>query len=197
MCLLRELQSPSVIQEISGDARDAIKGVHPLRQVVIVLSVPVPFQTLINVFIRSPFCQILAYPQSTARGMKLSLFVIKPAEPTGSAIVGTVFPERAVHLIHKLQRHLLESLFAGFPVKSQKIANCESVSPQVSAGRARGGEKSGIPRKLHHNSSGRSDRLLLSHYASPTMGRRRASGSIDLRRDVTPDLVIKQLEKLH
>ena len=54
---------PPVIERIPGESAHLMKGVHPFGQVVIVLPVPVPFQTFIKWIGWQAFVQGLADPQ--------------------------------------------------------------------------------------------------------------------------------------
>lgn len=51
----RQIDSPPVEGYIPGDFTHLVKGVHPFRQVVVILTVLVPFQLLVKRLTRLPF----------------------------------------------------------------------------------------------------------------------------------------------
>ncbi|VVB70228.1 Uncharacterised protein [uncultured archaeon] len=71
-----ELNCPSDIDGISGDLACTVERVHPLRQVMVVLSILVPFQALIRRLIGFAFVQLLSNPKAPHSRMLLSLLLI-------------------------------------------------------------------------------------------------------------------------
>jgi hypothetical protein len=124
-----QLYRPSVVSEISSDGRDTVEGMHPLRQIMIVLAVPIPFQSFAKRIAGPPFLQLLAYPQPSFGGMKPAVFLIEAADPTGSVVVVAMPSEHAVHLIDELQGQVFEFLAFRLLIKAKKVTDRESVSP--------------------------------------------------------------------
>ena len=98
---------------------------------MVVLPVPIPFQTFVEGLAGPPFLQLLAYPQPAYRGMQTALLLIKAADPPGSGIVVPVPSERPVHLIDELQSQILEFVVPRLLVKAQKVTDREGVGPEV------------------------------------------------------------------
>src|SRR5512139_1912680 len=101
MGCLRKLHSPPVECRVADDPARAIKGMHPLRQIVKILAVPVPLRTLVKGLIRSPFVLLFADPQSPERGMFPALLLIKAADPTLACVIPAMLPQRRMHLVNE------------------------------------------------------------------------------------------------
>ncbi len=80
----RELYSPGVVRSIPGNPAYTIESVYPFRQVMVILSVTVPFQTFIKVIGKATLVHLLIYPQAALRRVHLSLLLIEAADPAGS-----------------------------------------------------------------------------------------------------------------
>ena len=96
---LRQLYRPSDIGRISGDPAHTVERVHPLREVVVVLAVLVPFQTLIGRLVGLTFVQLFSDPQAPSGRVQLTLLLIQAADPAASWIIVAVPTEGMMHLI--------------------------------------------------------------------------------------------------
>ena len=94
-----QFQRPDGIDMVAGDPADAVEGVHPLGQVMEVLTVPVPFRPLVGGLTRLPFVQLLADPQPTGGRVPLPLLFAQAAEPAGPRVIGAVPAEDVMHLV--------------------------------------------------------------------------------------------------
>src|SRR5512135_3850562 len=76
---LCEFQRPPVAGRITGNTTHTIEGVHPLSQVMEILAVSVPLQTLVKKFGRSPLSHPFADPESAFCGMSLAFLLAEAA----------------------------------------------------------------------------------------------------------------------
>ena len=90
---LGELARPQVEARLRRRARDLVERVHPLRQVVEVLAVPVPLEPLVERLVGAALGQPLADAQTAARRVQLALALAQTAEPAAARVVGSVPPE--------------------------------------------------------------------------------------------------------
>jgi hypothetical protein len=102
---------------------------HPLRQVVIVLPIAIPFQLFIVGFIGPALVHSLADSQPAARGVCFSLFLTETADPAYPWVVFAVPSEDVVNLIDETQGELFITLVARLLVKGEEIADGERVCP--------------------------------------------------------------------
>jgi hypothetical protein len=97
-----------------------------------VLAVPVPFEAFVEGLGGFALLTLFAYPQSACGWMESGFLSIKAADPAGSLVILPVSSERRMYLPDELQRQILEPPVTRFPVKTQKVADCEGIGPQVS-----------------------------------------------------------------
>ncbi len=79
---LRQLRPLFDVPNVAGDAARLGQSVHPLRQIMVVLPVPLPFQPGIVRLVGGPLFERLADAKTASRRMLLSLLVAKPAYPS-------------------------------------------------------------------------------------------------------------------
>jgi hypothetical protein len=96
---------------------------------MIVLPIPVPFQTFVKRNGGSTFLQLFAYPQSPSGRVLPSLFLIEAADPAGPRVVCSVAAEDVVDLVHELQCQIFEFVVPGLLIKAEKIADRKCVRP--------------------------------------------------------------------
>jgi hypothetical protein len=102
---------------------------HPLRQIMVVLPISIPFRSFVKRIGGAPLLQLLANPQSPFGGMKPAVLLLEAADPTGSVVVVPMPSKHAMHLIDELQCQILEFLAPGLLIEAKKVTNCESISP--------------------------------------------------------------------
>ncbi len=125
----RELYRPRIVGGISGDAAYTVEGVHPFREVMIVLSIPIPFQSFVQGIGRPPFVHLFPDPQAPLRGVHCALLLIQAADPAGSGVVFTVPAEYGMNLIDEVHCEMRIFLLACVTRKSQEVAHGKRVSP--------------------------------------------------------------------
>jgi hypothetical protein len=96
---------------------------------MIVLAIPIPFQTFIKRIADPPFLQLLAYPQPSFGGMQSAVLLIEATDPTGSVVIAAVPSKHAMHLIDELQYQILEFLAPGLLIEAKKVTDRESIGP--------------------------------------------------------------------
>ena len=98
-----ELHRPSGVSRVTGGLGHAVERVHPLGQVMVVLPVLVPLQTLIGRLVGPAFVQLLSDAQTPHGRMALPLLLIKAADPAVSGVVITVPAQGVMHLAYESQ----------------------------------------------------------------------------------------------
>ena len=104
-----ELACPSVEQRLAGRARHLIERVHPLREVVEVLAVALPLESLVEGLAWCALGQGLPDPEAAASRLGFSLLVCETADPSSAAVVGAMPTENVVHAMDQLERQLREA----------------------------------------------------------------------------------------
>jgi hypothetical protein len=102
---------------------------HPFREIMIVLPIPVPFQIFVKRDGGPTLLQLFAYPQSPSGRVLPSLFLIEAADPAGPRVVSAVAAEDVVDLIDELQCQILEFLVPSLLIKAEKVADRKRVRP--------------------------------------------------------------------
>ncbi len=110
---MREFHGPGIVGRILRDPADAIEGVHPLGQVMVVLPVPIPLQALVKGFAELAFIQLLTDPQAPHGRVQPAFLLIEAADPSTSRVIIAVPTENAMHLIHQLQCEISVPFFPG------------------------------------------------------------------------------------
>ena len=147
----RQLHGPPGIDRIPGDPADAVKGMHPLGQVVVVLPVLIPFQALVGRFVRPPFVQPLADPQAAPRRVQLALGFVQSADPAAAGIIGTVAAKDVMHLVDELQGEITPHPVIGLSEQFQQVAERKGIRPEIPPWRFPRGRKPGDGRIIQHD----------------------------------------------
>jgi hypothetical protein len=79
---------------------------HPLRQVVVVLPVLVPFQALIWRLVGLALVQSLPDPKAPGCRMPLSFQIVEAADPALSRVIIAVPTKGVVHLVNEAQAEI-------------------------------------------------------------------------------------------
>src|SRR5688572_8642996 len=104
---------------------------HPLGQVVKVLTVTLPLQPVVERFIQPALRKRLADSQAAARQVGLSFLLTESTDPALAWIVTSMSPERVMNLIDQAQR---EIEIGGLPRvlrETEQIAYGERIGPQI------------------------------------------------------------------
>jgi hypothetical protein len=114
-----------------ADEGHLTKGMHPLGEIVEILTVPVPLQLCVDDFIGTAFSESLADPETAQRGVGASYLVIESADPAFTNILTAIAPQHPMSLIDQLC--CAESiLLVVSPLEQLKeVADREGVSPKV------------------------------------------------------------------
>jgi hypothetical protein len=156
----------SIAHLISGDPAHAVKGVHPLGQVMVVLSVPVPFQPLVGGIERPAFVQLLSDPKASDGRVHLALFLIEAADPAASRVVVSVTTEDAMDLINEPEAEISIDRIAVLAEELEVVADRKGVGPEVAARMGIGRLKSRNTGKVGHDLLNGQDGGFSVHEAS-------------------------------
>lgn len=94
-----------------------------------VLAVSIPFQTIIERFLRRTFTERLSDSQSSRSRMLLPFLLTQTADPAAPGIVRPMPAEDVMHLINELQCELAIIRISGSTTELQEIANCKRIRP--------------------------------------------------------------------
>jgi len=122
---------------------------HPFGQIVVVLSVPVPFQSLIAGLLRSALVELLADSEPPGSRVLSARLLIKTADPPGPRIVRPVPPQYMMDLIDQSQ--LPPAFRLGLPVKCHQVTDRKSIRPKIPSRRSLTACKSGGIGKFYLN----------------------------------------------
>jgi len=127
---------------------------HPLGEVVVVLPVPVPLQTLVKRFFGAALGEGLPDPQSPAGRVQGAFAAAQAADPAGPMVIASVTAEDAMHLIDEVRRESPEALLSRPAKQFQEVADGKRIGPEITARRILCG---GNPRRIgeaEHESPG-------------------------------------------
>jgi hypothetical protein len=102
---------------------------HPFRQIMKILTVAIPFQSVIDWFINLAFLERLADPQTASGRMTFSGFIVQAADPALTNIIAAITPEHLMHLIDQIGCTTAIEFIACPFEQLKKIANRKGVSP--------------------------------------------------------------------
>src|SRR5207244_13350210 len=119
-----------------------------LCQIMEVLAVPIPFESLICRFTGRTFLERLADPQPARRRTAAPSLVIKSTDPAAAHIIIAISPEHLMHLIDQFYCVAPMCLIAGSREQLEKIANGKCIGPEVSLRTQRSGRQAGSRREF-------------------------------------------------
>ena len=102
MCYLGKFQGPLVVNTLARNVTGTVECVHPFCQIMKVLTILIPFQSIVSNFAGLAFIQLFANPQASLGRMQTCLFIIKATEPATLPTVGAVFPQGMMNLVDQL-----------------------------------------------------------------------------------------------
>jgi hypothetical protein len=108
-----------------------IDCMHPLRQVMVVLPVTVPFPLLVIWLGNLSLGEGFSNPQPSSCWMQLTFLPGKAADPPGPGVIATVPAKGMMHLIYKPQGQFPVAGVVSLPEKFEIVANSERIRPQV------------------------------------------------------------------
>jgi hypothetical protein len=108
------------------------EAVHPFGQIMKILTIAIPFQSLVDWFTNLAFLERLADPQTASGRMTLSGFFIQAADPALTNIVTAITPEHLIHLVDQVSCATAIEFIASPFEQLKKIANRKGVGPKVS-----------------------------------------------------------------
>jgi hypothetical protein len=131
---------------------------------MVLLSIPIPLQSFVIVFIGPPLVQLLPDPQPPFGWVESTLPVIKAADPARSRVVFTVAAKYGVDLIHEAQGEMGIGFIVCLLRKPEEIAEGKCVGPQIPLwAKLPAWGKSGQGRKLIHECPGLRPRRIFLH----------------------------------
>jgi hypothetical protein len=129
---LSQLNRPLGIVRVANDEGSLTESMDPLGEIVEILTIAVPFQTLIEWLANITFFERFSDPETTCGRMVLPGFIIETADPSTSRIVAAISPEHLMYPINQISRAVVIFFIAGPVEQFKEVAYCECVSPQVS-----------------------------------------------------------------
>ena len=124
---LGKLAGLEVEAGIAGEARDLIEGVHPARQIMEVLPVTVPFQTVVEGLAGSAFGKLLADAQAACGRMRRRGAV----EPAAAGIILAMPAQRLMDELDEAEGQARVTVVPGPARDRKQVADRERVRPQV------------------------------------------------------------------
>jgi hypothetical protein len=125
----RELLRVPLVRTVVGRDRNAGERVHPARQVVEVLAVPLPLEPFVDGLPGSALRERLADAESSRGRVPLALGLREAADPSAAAIVRSKTPERVVHPADQLERELQGIAVSRTPIEREVVADRVRIGP--------------------------------------------------------------------
>jgi len=160
---LCQFYRPPDIGRISGGLAHAIESMHPFGQVMVILPILIPFQTLIRRLIWLALIQLLSNAKTTYCWMLFTLLRIEATDPALSWVVTSVFAEEVMYLINELQGKIQMGFVIGLAVEFKIVADCERIRPEIASGMSPGWRQSGQAGKLRHDFSSKLGCRSIAH----------------------------------
>jgi hypothetical protein len=137
MSRLRELERPAQDDGVGRHDGGTCQRMHPLREVVEILAIPIPFLSVVRMLPGGAFVQSFADTQSAGRWMQAPLHFIEPADPARKRVVVCVPAKGLVNLLDQLQRKIEKRRVPGYFEQRKEIPDCKGVRPKVASRLAR------------------------------------------------------------
>ena len=122
------------VAHVLGDPPGLSQGVHPLRQVVIVLPIPLPLQPSIVWLLGSPLGKRLAYAKTPGGRPLPPLLLAQAAYPARPFIVRAEPPQGEVHLFDEPQSQFKVRFVLAVAVPAKIVAYRVRVGPEIAPG---------------------------------------------------------------
>ncbi len=167
MGCLRKLDCPPVIFRIPGNPAYTVERMHPLRQVMEILPVAVPFQALVERLVLSAFGKLLSDPQAPFCRVHLTFLSGKAADPAGPRVVVPVTAKDVVHLVNETQSQIPVCLVMRLAEKFEVVAHRKRIRPQVALRMGSGRGKPGQAGKVQHDLFDKRSGRVLFHSSPP------------------------------
>ena len=95
-----QLDRPS--GSITNEEGGLAEGVHPFGEVMEILTVPIPLQTLVDRFVDIAFLERFADPQTASRRVVPPPLIVESADPPVARVVIAILPQHGMDLINQL-----------------------------------------------------------------------------------------------
>lgn len=141
---------PPGVSRFSGLSAHPVERMHPLRQVMVVLPVPPPFQPFVERLIGPSFGKRFSDPEGAPGRVRLALLIGKTADPPGPRVVVAVPAEGMVYLVDEAEGKGAVGRIAGPAEEFEVVADRISVRPEVAPRRGVGRVKPGQAGELRH-----------------------------------------------
>jgi hypothetical protein len=128
-----------------------------------VLTVPVPFESLVHGLVRAALGERLADAQPPSGRVPFTLLLSQTTDPALPGVVGAMSPEDVVDLIDQTQGQLPVSAVPGAALQLQQVADGEGVRPQVAPRRPPAPETRTLD-EGHHDLAHEVGRVRIGHW---------------------------------
>jgi len=126
---------------------------HPFRQIVEILTVPIPLKTFVNCFVNATLPVEFTDPEAAQSGMTAPTLLIESTDPASAHIVITISPKNLLNLFYELYCVASISPLGRLLEQFEKVADREGVSPKISPRILRSGRKPGSSCEFGHEPS--------------------------------------------